>query len=277
MDPRQISKPVRKLLDGYLRWCARVALTSWSTARTWNRNTARLRYCQESKPAPHLRTDLRESFPFSSDPPPFGGTIQLESAPPLEFIPEEELNGLGFYLRGLLDVGPFTYVHPMTLARLKDFEMKAALAKLCGYDNIDVCHTRSTFLGYLSLCRLYSIQFVVSVADGHQCLVCLKHAKVVVSDFSCDCHPVQLTLLQDLTCWCNCLICECDDVPPMCLDPDQLALIHCQIRTLYDDIFRIEVIISWNEGMSHIIVQVVIAVCERELTTTIRLSQFEPP
>lgn len=277
MDSRQVAKPIRKLIDGYLRRCARVALTSWSTARTWNRNTARLRYCQESKPAPHLRTALRKTSSHTDYSPPPGGPVQLRSALPLEFIPEEELSGLGFYLRGLCDVGPFRHVNPMTLARLKDSDKTAALAELCGYEDIDVCHITPTFLGYLSLCQLYLIQFTVPIDDGHQCLVCLTYTPGCKSDFHCDCHSVQLSLLQDLRCWCNCMICECDDVPPMCLDPDQLDLIHRQIRMIYVTFFRIRVVTSWNDEMSHVFVQVEMIVVLCAISTTIRTSQFEPP
>lgn len=164
----------------------------------------------------------------------------------------------------------------MTLARLQDSEMKVALAKLCGYEDISVCHTRSTFLGYLSLCQLYSIQFVVPVDNCSQCLVCLKHTDSS-SVFDCACHQVQLSLLQDLRCWCNCLICECDDIPPMCLDPDQLDLIHRQIRFYYGQFSRIGILILWNDEMSYVFIQVDAGCCMRLCSTAIRVSQFEPP
>lgn len=168
----------------------------------------------------------------------------------------------------------------MTLARLSDSDRQLALADLSGCATIHASRFRSTFLGYLSLCRLYSIRFVVSVGTGYQCLVCLKFSDVheyVRDTFPCKCHNVRVHNLMDLKCWCDQLICECDDIPPMCLDLDQLNQIHRALLSIYAALFQIRILQYWDMVMSDRPPSDDPDVRGPETSTTIRLGQYEPP
>lgn len=253
-------------------------LSARSDSFTWNAARSGIRYCPIKEPAPSLyftASDsslnaqcgavrrLRDLAPYSSDGvTPFG-----------------KPDFFSFYRERLAMKpvkGPLTL---LTLATFSKDQIMQALSDLRGCEVTSV-YFRTTFLQYLQVCRKTYIRFKVQLADGNvQCLSCLQHAQVPYSRFKCDCLSFKFSNLQDCNCWCgtSAYCCTCDDMPLLCNDLDVLADLVSAVQmqfqaldvrtdqTYTDEVMRLA---SPSECQG---------VRVFEESSTIRLSQFEPP
>lgn len=277
MDSGQDRHPLRWRALGLCNGLVRRILTSRNSAFTWNVAHARLRYCEDSQPTPSLhQLDLNSCYTAGN-----GSVRRLRDYAPdtsIGFASMRERKLFSFYQKQFAIDQPVSEITLMTLASFEKDKIMQAISALCGKEVVSTNY-RTTFLQYLQLCRSTGIQFRIPLSDTRtQCLVCLQHASVPLQRFRCSCIPFQFDYIQDCNCECGIgLICMCDEFPLMCYDLDVLAgivsvtwrqfLVYyvrtCQI--FMDAAMSLLFLLEFHE----------LRICE--VSTTICLSQFEPP
>lgn len=298
MDSRQAYHPLRWRALGLCNGLVRRILTARNSSFTWNVDHADLRYCKDSESTP----SLYQSVPYTcyasgngsarwlrdsaADAGPRLASMCSGSARKLRdyavdtsvgFASMRERQLFSFHQKQLA-VEPIDELTVMKLATFDKDKILQAISVLCGREVVST-NFRTTFIQYLQLCRKAGLQFRVSLSvSSTQCLVCLQHANVPISRFQCQCLPYQFEHIQDCNCECGIsFLCMCDDVPPMCYDLDELANIVSATWRQFLDFYVRTCQIFTDEAMSLLLPSDFHGVRVRDVSATIRLSQYEPP
>lgn len=277
MDRRQAGYEIRRRTLGLCNGYVRRLLSARSDSFTWNAARSGVRYCPLKEPAPSLYFTVSDSSLAATR----GAVRRLRDLAPSSSYGCTPFGKSNFsFHQERLAVKPVE--GPLTLLTLATFskdQIMQALSDLRGCE-VNSVYFRTTFLQYLQVCRKTHIRFKVQLADGNvQCLACLQHAQVPYSKFKCDCLSFKFSNLQDCNCMCgtSAYCCTCDEMPLLCNDLDVLsdlvsavqmqfqALDVCTDQTYADEVMRLA---SPSECQG---VRVL------EESSTIRLSQFEPP
>lgn len=277
MDSGQTDHPLRWRALGLCNGLVHRILTARNTSFTWNVDHADLRYCEDSESTPSLYQSVPNSCYSSGN----GSARRLRDYAPdtsVGFASMRERKLFSFHQKQLA-VEPID--EPLTLMKLASFDkdkIMQSISALCGREVVSTNY-RTTFVSYLLLCRTAGLQFKVPLSyNNTQCLVCLQHAPVSIQRFRCDCIPYQFDLVQDCNCDCGIrFLCMCDDLPPMCYDLDELANIVSATWQQFLDLYIRTCQTFTDLAMS----QLFLSECWEErvpdVSTTIRLSQYEPP
>lgn len=278
MDCRQARREIRRRALGLCNGLVRRVLSARSDSFTWNVDSAGLRYCEDSEPTPSIHQFVSYTQHSLFD---FGNVVRLrddsiDSSFGFASMRERKLFQIELLAVKQLVLEPIT---PMTLAVFEKDQILQTLSDLRGRQ-ISVTNYRTTFIQYLQLCRLFGIQFKISLANNlTQCLSCLQHSDVPFAHFKCECLIVRFNVIQDCNCHCGTsrFCCTCDVIPQMCYDLDVLAdIVTVLQRSLEVFFFRTDQLFM-EDAMSHQFVDEFLGVRGPNVSTPIRLSQFEPP
>lgn len=278
MDCRQACYEIRRRTLGYCNGVVRRVLASRSDSFAWNGIGSGIRYCPNKEPAPSLYQLVSDS-----DLPDACGSVRRlrDMAPHTSsgFASLRERQLFSFHQERFAVKPVEEPITLMTLAMFSKDQILQTLSDLCGRQ-VNSTNYRTTFLQYLQLCRRVGIQFRVSLSNNQtQCLSCLQHASVSLHRFRCDCYPIKLLFLQDCNCECGTSIfcCTCDAIPQMCYDLDVLAGIVTGIQQSFQDLLVCtdqtfaDFVMSRPVNFEFLLWRIA------DESTTIRLSQFEPP
>lgn len=277
MDCRQNSFEIRWRTVGLCNGIVRRILAARSTSFTWNTTGSGLRYCTLTKPTPSLLLTV-SNHQLS---PANGSVRRLRNLAPYSsngVAPFGEQRSNAFYQERLA-VKPVN--EPLTLLTLASFSKDQILQTLSDLrgEEITSISFRTTFLQYVQLCRLVHIQCKVQVSDSTQCLSCLQYAKVPFNRFKCDCLSFKFSNLQDCNCECGtaAFCCTCDELPQMCYDLDILSDIVNSIQKGFQALFIRTDYKYVDVAMRLFLRSECLGKRVLDVSTTIRLSQFEPP
>lgn len=277
MDCRQASYEIRWRALGFCNGLVRRILTARNTSYTWNAASAGVRYCPNKEPTPSLYQSVSDHQFASTN----GSVRRLRDMAPdtsTGFASLRERRLFSFH-QELLAVKPIEDLTLMTLATFEKDQIMQTLSELCGRSVVSANY-RTTFLQYLQLCRKTGFQFKVQISHHLvQCLVCLKHSSEPFYRFKCDCIPFQFSHLQDCNCECGTswFCCTCDEIPPLCYDLDVLADIVTVYQRFFQLLFRTDQILFTEWVMSCTVQREYLDERDLNVSSTIRLSQYEPP
>lgn len=276
MDCGQTCHPLRWRALGLCNGLVHRILAARNSSFTWNVDHADLRYCEESKSTP----SLHQSVPNSCFANGNGSVRRLRDyavSTSIGFASMRERKLFSFHQKQLV-LGPIDELTPMTLASFDKDKILQAISVLCGREVVSTNY-RTTFVQYLQLCRKAGLQFRVPLSsNSSQCLVCLKHAPVPIQRLRCDCIPYQFQHVQDCNCDCGIsFCCMCDGLPPMCYDLDELANIVSVTWQQFLCLYIRTCQFFADLAMSLLFPSECCGVRVHDVSTTLRLSQFEPP
>lgn len=278
MDRQQACFEIRWRTLDLCNSVVRRVLAARNSSFTWNVASSGIRYCPNKEPAPPLYQHVSNIQLTSTN----SSVTRLRDLAPdtsTGFASMRERRLFSFH-QELLVVKPVE--EPLTLMTLASFtkdQIMQAISDLSGKPVISTNY-RTTFLQYLQLCRRVGIQFRVPLTSSFtQCLTCFKHAQVSSKRFKCACLPFQFNHLQDCNCECGTsfFCCTCDELPPICYDLDILADIVSAIQQSFRMLFIRTDLPFTDMAMSLTVPSDYPGERVLDVSSTIRLSQFEPP